>query len=133
MAEENEEHAERARRQAARRALLLDDEALRATCEEEFFLASGPGGQHRNKNESGVRLVHEPTGVRVSATERRSQAQNRAVALLRLRAALTVLSHVPKRRVPTQATQGAKRRRLAGKKHQGNKKKNRQWSAKDGD
>lgn len=124
---------ERARRQAARRALLLDDDALRDSCEEDFFLAGGPGGQHRNKSETGVRLLHLPTGVRVSATERRSQAQNRAVALLRLRAALGALSQVPKRRVATKATQGSKRRRLAGKQRQGEKKKARQWRAQDGD
>ena len=124
---------ERTRRQAARRALLLDDETLRAHCEEEFFLAAGPGGQHRNKTESGVRLVHPETGIRVAATERRSQAQNRAVALLRLRAALQVLSQVPKKRVATKATRGSQRRRLAGKKRQGEKKKSRQWRSKDGD
>lgn len=124
---------QRTRRQAARRALLLDDEALRSCCEEEFFLATGPGGQHRNKTESGVRLVHPETGIRVAATERRSQAQNRAVALLRLREALQQLSQVPKKRVATKATRGSQRRRLAGKKHQGEKKKARRWRAKDGD
>ena len=40
--------------------------------DEEFFVASGPGGQHRNRTESGVRLTHRPTGIVVLATERRS-------------------------------------------------------------
>ena len=48
-------------RAAARRALSLPAEALSAECEEEFFVASGPGGQHRNKTESGVRLLHRPS------------------------------------------------------------------------
>ena len=46
-----------------------------------FFKSPGPGGQHKNKTESGVRLFHRPTGILVTATERRSQFQNRAVAL----------------------------------------------------
>jgi ribosome-associated protein len=75
-----------ARRQAARAALALDDEALLAACEVSTFVGGGPGGQHRNKTASAVRLVHPPTGVTVTATERRSQAQNRGTAIERLRA-----------------------------------------------
>ncbi len=110
------------RRDAARRALALDDEPLSRECEEEFFIASGPGGQHRNKTESGVRLRHPPTGVTVTATERRSQAQNRSVALSRLRLELKALTHVAKKRRPTRPTLGSKKRRLEGKKRQGDKK-----------
>ena len=72
-----------ARREAARRALCLDAAALLAQCDESFFVASGPGGQHRNKTESGVRLTHPATELSVTATERRSQHQNRGVALER--------------------------------------------------
>ncbi|BDG10564.1 peptide chain release factor family protein [Anaeromyxobacter paludicola] len=102
-------------RAAARRALALPGEALLAECEETFFVASGPGGQHRNKTESGVRLVHRPTGVTVTATERRSQPQNRAAALVRLRERLQALSHVPRPRRATRPTRGSRERRLAGK------------------
>ena len=35
--------------QQAARAVALSDEALMLECEEQFFIASGPGGQHRNK------------------------------------------------------------------------------------
>ena len=45
----------------------------------------GRGGQHRNRRNTAVRLVHEPTGMVGQATERRSQLQNRAEALQRLR------------------------------------------------
>ncbi len=65
--------------------LRLDDDALLAECTVDLFRASGPGGQHRNKVTSGVRLVHEPTGVVATATERRSQHENRRNALRRLR------------------------------------------------
>lgn len=60
----------------------------RADVRVETFRASGPGGQHRNKTESGVRLLHVPTGVVVTATEDRSQHENRAVAWRRLEQAL---------------------------------------------
>lgn len=65
--------------------LALTDEELLAQCRFERFRVSGPGGQHRNKTDSAVRLTHEPTGVVGFASERRSQHQNRSTALARLR------------------------------------------------
>jgi protein subunit release factor B len=109
-------------RAAARRAVRLPEGALQAECEEEFFIASGPGGQHRNKTESGVRLTHRPTGVTVSATERRSQAQNRGAALERLRERLAALGVEPKVRRPTRPTRGSKERRLGEKHHRAERK-----------
>ena len=88
----------------------------------EFYVGGGPGGQHRNKTASAVRLVHPPTGVTVTASERRSQAQNRGAALERLRARLGQLSYVAPKRRPTRPTRGSKERRLAGKKHQSQRK-----------
>jgi protein subunit release factor B len=112
-------------RAAARRAVRLPEVALRAECEEEFFIASGPGGQHRNKTESGVRLRHRPTGVVVTATERRSQSQNRGEALERLRERLAALGVEPKRRRPTRPTRGSQERRIAEKKHRAAKRAER--------
>jgi protein subunit release factor B len=114
-----------ATRAAARRAVALPDEALLAQCDEAFFVASGPGGQHRNKTESGVRLHHRPTGVVVTATERRSQLQNRGAALWRLRERLVALGVEPKVRRPTRPGRGAKERRLEAKKRQGARKASR--------
>ena len=64
---------------------LLTDEALLAECREDHYRGSGPGGQKRNKTSNGVRLVHGPTGVIVTATESRSLKENRLYAIRRLR------------------------------------------------
>ncbi|HZH13744.1 MAG TPA: peptide chain release factor-like protein [Archangium sp.] len=111
-----------ARRHAALAALALDDEALLKSCEVEYFIASGPGGQHRNTTASGVRLSHPPTELSVTATERRSQVQNKGVALDRLREGLKALTFVPKVRRATKPSAGSKRRRLEGKKRTSEKK-----------
>jgi protein subunit release factor B len=109
-------------RAAARRAVALADAALLAECEGTFFTGGGPGGQHRYKTESAVRLVHRPTGTAVTATERRSQAQNRSAALARLRERLRALARRPRPRKPTRPTRGAKERRLAEKRRRGERK-----------
>lgn len=54
------------------------------------FKASGPGGQHRNKRESAVRITHVPTGIVAQAVEDRSQHKNRASAIGRLRTLLSL-------------------------------------------
>jgi len=113
------------RRLAARRALSLPQDALLAECVEEFFTAGGPGGQHRNKTESGVRLTHPPTGLSVTATERRSQARNRGEALERLREALAELSVIPRTRRPTKPSRSSQRRRVEDKRRHGEKKAQR--------
>ena len=70
--------------------LALSDEELFAQCRFERFRVSGPGGQHRNRTDSAARLTHEPTGAIGYASERRSQHQNRAMALGRLRRAIAL-------------------------------------------
>lgn len=75
---------------ANRRAVWADlsDTQLLAQCEVDTYRASGPGGQKRNKTSSAVRLRHLPSGLLVIAEESRSQHENRARALRRLRQAL---------------------------------------------
>src|SRR6202521_3572698 len=65
----------------------LSDSQLLAQCEVDAYRASGPGGQKRNKTSSAVRLRHPPSGMLVIAEESRSQHENRARALKRLRQA----------------------------------------------
>ena len=71
-------------------ATLSSDQLLNQ-CQLRTQRRGGPGGQHRNKTSSGVFLEHEPTGHIGEATERRSQAQNRTVALARLRHKLAIV------------------------------------------
>lgn len=68
----------------------LTDAQLLAQCEVDTYRASGPGGQKRNKTSSAVRLRHLPSGLMVIAEESRSQHENRARALRRLRQALNL-------------------------------------------
>lgn len=65
--------------------MSLADEALLAQCDFDRFRGSGPGGQKRNVTDSAVRLRHRPSGLSAKATESRSQHENRARALRRLR------------------------------------------------
>src|SRR3982751_104241 len=66
----------------------LTDAQLLDQCAVDTYRASGPGGQKRNKTSSAVRIRHGPTGLIVIAEESRSQHENRAKALRRLRQAL---------------------------------------------
>lgn len=70
--------------------LNLTDRQLLAQCEVHTYRASGPGGQKRNKTDSAVRLHHGPTRIIVTATESRSQHENKARALRRLRRSLAL-------------------------------------------
>src|SRR5437016_10737455 len=68
----------------------LSDAQLLDQCDLDTYRASGPGGQKRNKTDSAVRLRHGPSGIMVIAEESRSQIENRARALRRLRKALAL-------------------------------------------
>ena len=54
----------------------------------DTFRSGGPGGQHQNKTESGVRYTHLPTGIAAESRSERSQHKNDQVALSLLKAKL---------------------------------------------
>ena len=70
--------------------LALDDRGLLALCQVDTYRAGGPGGQKKNKTVSAVRLRLRDAGLIVVGTESRSQHQNRARALRRLRMAVAL-------------------------------------------
>jgi protein subunit release factor A len=112
----------------------ISEELLREIerhCTVEFTRGGGPGGQHRNKTETAVRLTHRPSGLVVVAADSRSQAQNRKNALRRLAERLNQIEReeaaAKKRsqRKPTRPSASQQRKRLDLKKQTSRKKESR--------
>ncbi|MCI0389133.1 MAG: peptide chain release factor-like protein [Acidobacteria bacterium] len=111
-----------------------DRESLERDCDLEFFVAGGPGGQHRNKVETGVRLTHRPTGIVVTATERRSQSANRDAAYERMAEKLEKLQRPRKPRKATKPSAASKRKRVEEKRKQSERKQARsKWGVGSGE
>lgn len=80
---------------------VMSPDSLLAHVQEMHARRSGPGGQHRNKVQTAVVLLHRPTGIAAEAAERRSQAENRRVALGRLRLKLALEHRAPATTTPS--------------------------------
>ena len=92
----------------------------------ERIVRSGPGGQHRNRKATGIRLLHVPTGIRIMSTTERSQKQNLEKALAKLREKLKKLHTKRKKRKKTKPSKATKEKRLNQKRKQSEKKQHRQ-------
>lgn len=55
-----------------------------ADCEVQTFRSGGKGGQNQNKRDTGVRVIHHPSGARGESREERSQLQNKRAAFVRM-------------------------------------------------
>lgn len=97
------------------RYATMTDEELLAECDVDTFRSGGPGGQHQNVTESGVRLRHRPSGIVVTCRQERSQYQNKQTCLRRLRRRLVAAASLPSPRIATAPSPAAERRRLAAK------------------
>lgn len=122
----------------------------RAEIQYRASRAGGAGGQHVNTSSTRIELLWDlPRStavteeqrerirtklaprldsegmVRVVASDRRSQGQNKQLADERLAALVKHALHIPKKRRPTKPTHSSKERRLAEKKHHSDKKKTR--------
>jgi len=93
--------------------------------EFRFYRSSGPGGQRKNSKETAVKIYHPLSGITVTATEYRSQARNRELAMIRLQERLKRLNIRKKLRIPTQKPSSIHERILEGKKKDSAKKQYR--------
>lgn len=75
---------------ASQHPATLPADVLQSRCQETRTRRSGPGGQHRNKVETAIVLLDPETGISAEASERRSQADNRRMAVFRLRLKLAL-------------------------------------------
>lgn len=86
------------------------------------FRRGGRGGQHRNKVESAVRIVHIPSGLSAVAAEHRVQGRNLALAYKRLQRKLILKNRTKRPRISTKPSGTANARRLEQKRLQARKK-----------
>lgn len=91
----------------------------------EFYRASGPGGQRKNRKDTAVRITHLPTGVAVVAPESRYRSVNMKRAFERLAERIQERTKRAVPRVKTRIPRGINERRLEKKKLTAAKKSSR--------
>lgn len=97
------------------KSYATDKKSLEGDTDLEFLRGSGPGGQRRNRRETGVRIYHRPSGITLVADNLASQARNREVAFRRLRDRLYRLNRPKKVRIPTRPPLGSEDKRMREK------------------
>ena len=100
-----------------------DDDELLKECAVQTYRSSGKGGQHVNKTETAVRLIHGPSGITVTCQSERSQLSNKKLALLQLREKVARQNYRKPKRIKTKTPQSIKRQILKAKKRRGELKK----------
>ncbi|KPJ69361.1 MAG: hypothetical protein AMJ45_00400 [Syntrophobacter sp. DG_60] len=103
-----------------------DIESLLKEVKVDYYKSTGPGGQKKNKKASAVRLRHVPSGIIIIATEHRSQAKNKKLALERLQKKLIELNKEDKPRISTKKPYIVKLKTLEEKKKHSLKKRLRE-------
>lgn len=103
--------------------LAMDDEKLLSECEVQTYRASGKGGQHVQKTDSAVRLIHHPSGITVTSQQERSQYLNKKICLEKLKAKIALRNRKRKKRIPTKKSRAVREKELKGKKLRSEKKK----------
>lgn len=111
--------------------LPIDDDALIRECEVQTFRSGGKGGQHQNKVESGVRLIHRPTGIVVESREERSQFMNKQRCLKKLRLKVQALNYRAPARIKTRISIATRQKNVMLKQHHSAKKQARQRPRRD--
>jgi len=110
---------------ATKKQYITDQRILEEETDISFYRGSGPGGQNRNKVETGVRLLHRPSNITLQVDEQRSQARNRTLAFERLQDILKELNRPTKSRFPTRVPKAERKKRVSEKRIQGTKKEQR--------
>lgn len=100
-------------------------EAILAASTIQTFRASGKGGQHINKVETAVRLLHNPSGIVVTAQQERSQYLNKLLAAKKVIAILHERQKKRKLRIATAKSYGVKKQEEIQKKLHSQRKSNR--------
>lgn len=103
--------------------LPLSDEALLKECRVMTYRSSGAGGQHVNKTDTAVRLLHLPTGIAVTSQKERSQYLNKMECCRKLREKIKALNWVKPKRIKTAVSYRVKKKNREKKELHSTKKK----------